>query len=136
MNSGIFLDASFWIAYRDERQEQHAQAVELLQRAFQERAHFFTTLPVICEIHAHFAPSRRKKRAVIDDFYCNPVVEIAEVSARDQDDALNLLRAHHDKSYSLCDAISFVVMRRLKVARALVFDDHFRQFGEFEINHF
>ena len=133
MNGRIFLDASFWIAYRDERQEQHTQAVELLQRAFRERARFFTTLPVICEIHANFARSRRKKRAVIDDFYSNPVVEIADVSARDQHDALDLLRTHHDKSCSLCDAISFVVMRRLKVARALVFDDHFRQFGEFEI---
>ena len=133
MNSGIFLDASFWIAYRDERQEQHAQAIELLQRAFSERVHFFTTLPVICEIHAHFARSRRRKRAILDDFYSNPVVEIAEVSARDQNNALNLLRTHHDKGYTLCDAISFVVMRRLKVARALVFDEHFRQFGEFEI---
>jgi len=133
MNGRIFLDASFWIAYRDERQEQHAQAIDLLRRAFRERAHFFTTLPVICEIHAHFARTRRKKRVVIDDFYSNPVVEIAEVSMRDQNDALDLLRAHHDKSYSLCDAISFVVMRRLKVARALVFDDQFRQFGEFEI---
>ena len=130
---GIFLDASFWIAYRDERQEQHAQAVELLRRAFRERARFFTTLPVVCEIHAHFARSRRKKRAVIDDFCNNPIVEIAEVTARDQNDALDLLKTHHDKSYSLCDAISFVVMRRLKVARALVFDDHFRQYGEFEI---
>lgn len=134
MNDGIFLDASFWIAYRDERQEQHARAVELLRGAFRERARFFITLPVICEIHAHFARSRRKKRAVLDDFYSNPVVEIAQVSARDQSEALDLLRTHHDKSYSLCDAISFIVMRRLKVTRALVFDDHFRQFGGFEVN--
>jgi len=135
MNGPIFLDASFWIAYRDERQEQHAQAIELLQRVFHELARFLTTLPVICEIHAHFSRSRLKKRAILDDFYANPILEIAEVSAHDQNNALHLLRTHHDKSYSLCDAISFVVMRRLKVARALVFDDHFRQFGEFEIVH-
>ena len=133
MNGRIFLDASFWIAYRDERQELHPQAKEILPRVFGERVMFVTTLPVVCEIHAHFSRSRPKKRMIMDDFYSNPVVTIAEVSSVDQQEALKLLRVQQDKNYSLCDATSFVVMRRLQLKRALAFDDHFRQFGEFEI---
>lgn len=133
MSGQVFLDASFWIAYRDERQEFHLRAKEIIPRLFRERVLFVTTFPVICEIHAHFARSRLKKRLVLDDLFSNPVVHIEEVSAQDQREALDLLRAHQDKSYSLCDAASFVVMRRLEVGRALAFDEHFRQFGEFEI---
>lgn len=133
MNSRVFLDASFWIAYRDERQEFHARAREILPRMFRERVLFVTTLPVICEVYAHFSRSRLKKRLVMDDLFDNPVVNIADVTVQDQQDALHLLRSHLDKSYSLCDAISFVLMRRLQVSRALAFDDHFRQFGEFEV---
>ncbi len=133
MSGRIFLDASFWIAYRDERQEHHLQAKDILPRVFREHQAFVTTLPVVCEIHAYFSRSRVKKRVVLDDLFSNPVVHIAEVSAKDQNHALELLRAHLDKNYSLCDALSFVVMRRLKLERALAFDEHFRQFGEFQI---
>jgi len=36
------------------------------------------------------------------------------------------------QSYSLCDAVSFVVSNAW-LKQALAFDEHFRQFGEFEI---
>jgi predicted nucleic acid-binding protein len=63
----------------------------------------------------------------------NPIVTIERISHQDQTDALALLHINDDKTYSLCDALSFVVMRRLKIHRAVSFDKHFRQFGEFEI---
>jgi predicted nucleic acid-binding protein len=133
MNNRVYLDASFWIAYRDERQDAHAQAKEILPRLFRERPLFVTTMPVVCEIHAYFSRSRVKKRLVLDDLFSNPVVQIEEVSPTDRQQALQLLRTQLDKEYSLCDALSFVVMRRLQLKRALAFDDHFRQFGGFEI---
>jgi len=43
------------------------------------------------------------------------------------------LRAHEDKSYSLCDALSFVVMERLRIREAIAFDQHFRAYGRFTI---
>ncbi len=127
------MDASFWISYRDERQEFHERAREVLIRLVRERASFVTTLPVLCEIHAYFSRSRLKKRVVMDDLFSNPIVEIIEISPRDQSDALALLRSHLDKNYSLCDALSFVVMRRLGIHQALAFDDHFRQIGGVDV---
>lgn len=133
MNNRIFLDASFWIAYRDERQNLHAEATAIFLRAFQRHVHLVTTLPVICEIHAHFSRARIKKRAILDDFFHNPVLVIEEVSNMDHNQAVDLLKVHHDKSYSLCDAVSVVIMQRLKLKRVFAFDDHFTQFGGFEV---
>ena len=63
----------------------------------------------------------------------NPLVRIEEITHSDQQQAFELLRRHADKSYSLCDAISFVVIGRLGLRQALSFDDHFRQFGGFQV---
>jgi uncharacterized protein len=133
MTSRIFLDASFWIVYRNERELLYPIARRTIGELFHQRVHFVTTLPVICEVHAYFARFQAEREMVLKDFYGNPIVTIQEASHHDQTKALELLRTHDDKSYSLCDALSFVVMRRLHLKRVLAFDNHFRQFGEFEV---
>lgn len=133
MNAPVFLDASFWIAYRDERQDFHAQSQRILAELFRQRLRFVTTLPVLCEIHAHFSRSEKKKQVILRDFDANPLVQIEAVTPADQQSAFELLRQHSDKAYSLCDALSFVVMGRLGLQRVLSFDDHFRQFGKLEV---
>jgi predicted nucleic acid-binding protein len=50
------------------------------------------------------------------------------------DDALfyegwQYLERHADKTYSLTDCISFVLMTRLGISEALTFDKHFAQAG-------
>jgi predicted nucleic acid-binding protein len=42
-------------------------------------------------------------------------------------------RRHRDKTYSLCDALSFAVMQRLGVRHAIAFDRHFREYGKFTL---
>lgn len=44
-------------------------------------------------------------------------------------EALALLLARLDKSYSMCDAVSFVLMRERHVHDALTTDHHFDQEG-------
>jgi uncharacterized protein len=133
MNGRAFLDASFWIAYRDERQDQHQKAKRALAEMFRRWMQFVTTLPVLCETHAHFCRKDRNQRIIIQDFDNNPLVQIENVTDTDRQKAFELLKHHAHKSYSMCDAISFSVMRRLDLKSVLCFDDHFRQFGEFEI---
>jgi predicted nucleic acid-binding protein len=133
MMNRIFLDASLWIAYRDEHEARHSDAKRIVAGLFRERVHFVTTLPVLCEIHAYFARSARRRETVLRDFWDNPVLTIEEVRHQDQKAAIELLRSQTDKTYPLCDALSFVVMRRIGVKRVLSFDEHFRQFGEFEV---
>lgn len=47
--------------------------------------------------------------------------------------AVRIVATHADKSYSLCDAISFAFMEAYRIRRAFAFDRHFRQFGRFEV---
>ncbi|MGH7975720.1 MAG: type II toxin-antitoxin system VapC family toxin [Limisphaerales bacterium] len=129
----VFIDSSFWITCREESEARHPEARRILTDLFSQRAHFVVTLPVICEVHANFSRNPRKRALILKDLCHNPLVTTEEVSHQDQKTALELLTTHRDKNYSLCDAISFVVMRRLKINRAAAFDVHFRQFGEFEI---
>jgi predicted nucleic acid-binding protein len=133
MNNGVFLDASFWVVYREESEIKHLLAQKIMSNLQSERAHFITTLPVVCETHAYFARDREKREFVLHDCSDNPLLSIEPLSQADQQAAIQLLNHHRDKSYSLCDALSFVVMRRLKVRRVAAFDSHFHQIGEFEV---
>lgn len=80
-----------------------------------------------------FARSQAVREQIIADFWENPLLHFAEVTDADHRAAIQLLRQHADKSYPFCDAISFVVMRRLGVKRVAAFDDHFRPVGGFEV---
>ncbi|HJX65431.1 MAG TPA: hypothetical protein VJ860_15930 [Polyangia bacterium] len=51
----------------------------------------------------------------------------------DEAAAIALVRTHEDKRYSLCDAMSFVVMERLNITDAIAFDRHFAEFGRFAL---
>ena len=133
MIAPIFLDASFWIAYRDARQPQWARAGELVKQFFRERRKFVTTVPVFCEIHAHFAKHKDRRRIIIADLWQNPLVKIELLTGADYEQTLNILAEHGDKTYPFCDVLSFVVMRRLQLTQVAAFDEHFHQFGEFEV---
>ena len=129
----VFLDASFWIALRDPREPWHGHAQKAAFRLLQERTVFVFTAFVLAETHAHFARSPRIRVQILDDAESNPVMHGEPATTSDQAEAIQLLRQHADKSYSFCDAVSFVVMRRLGLRQAASFDQHFHQFGEFEV---
>ena len=72
-------------------------------------------------------------QVVIRDFFENPILHYENPTIPDQHQALEILKNNRDKSYSFCDAVSFVVMERLGLKRVVTFDQHFEQFGNFEI---
>jgi predicted nucleic acid-binding protein len=134
MDRRVFLDASFWIAYRDpDGQKDFPRARTALTKMFQQQTRFVTTLPVLCEIHAYFSRHQKRKKMVIADLWNNPLVDIVPVTPQDQEQALEILAQHEDKDYPFCDVLSFVVMERMGIRRAASFDRHFYQIGKFEI---
>jgi predicted nucleic acid-binding protein len=58
---------------------------------------------------------------------------VERVSKGDENLAIDLVRSHEDKTYSLCDAVSFVVMARLGITDAIAFDRHFAEYGRFAL---
>jgi predicted nucleic acid-binding protein len=58
---------------------------------------------------------------------------VERVSKEDESLAIDLVRSHEDKTCSLCDAMSFVVMARLGITDAIAFDRHFAEYGRFAL---
>jgi uncharacterized protein len=59
----------------------------------------------------------------------NPDIETVWVDEELHQQAMKLLFSRPDKTYSLCDAISFVLMRQRHIRAALTTDRHFVQEG-------
>lgn len=133
MTSRVLLDASFWIALRDPREPWHSQAREAATRLLKQRTTFVFTTLVLAETHAYFVRSPALRTQILDDAQRNPTLQWEPVLPADEQEAVRLLREQRDKSYSLCDAVSFAVMRRLELTRAATLDVHFRQIGQFEV---
>ena len=67
--------------------------------------------------------------AFVGDLLDNPLVDVLWVDETLHRAALALLQARLDKTYSLCDAVSFVLMQHHSIADALTTDRHFQQEG-------
>ena len=63
------------------------------------------------------------------DLLDNPDIETVWVDEQLHREAMQLLIDRQDKTYSLCDAVSFVLMRQRKTTTALTTDRHFEQEG-------
>jgi uncharacterized protein len=59
----------------------------------------------------------------------HPKIEMAWVDESLHHQATDLLLSRLDKGYSLCDAVSFVMMRQAGINEALTTDHHFEQEG-------
>lgn len=65
----------------------------------------------------------------VTDLLENPDIETVWVNEPLHREAVELLMARQDKTYSLCDAVSFLLMRRQGISEALTTDHHFEQEG-------
>jgi uncharacterized protein len=63
------------------------------------------------------------------DLLENPDIENIWVSESLHREAMALLLARQDKLYTLCDAVSFVLMRQRNITESLTTDRHFEQEG-------
>lgn len=127
----VFTDASFWIGLRDPKDQFHGEAAKMARHLLAKRLHLVLTPLVFAEVHAQFSRARRSKAQVLRDCWENPIVRMEHPTVADQEQGLEILRQHQDKSYSFCDAVSFAVMLRMGIEQVVTFDDHFRQFGQF-----
>jgi predicted nucleic acid-binding protein len=126
----IFVDAGAFYAWLDEDDRGHARAVEFFAGAIASRTDLVTTNMVLAETHALVITRLRRPDiglAVVESILGGwATVECA--TEKDMDSAAALLRRYADKAFSLCDAVSFVVMERRGIRAAASFDRHFRQY--------
>jgi predicted nucleic acid-binding protein len=127
----IFVDTSFWIAFRDERDTHHQRAKELMREFFTARVQLAITDHIFAETHAYFVRSVPKRLQIIRDLLENPVVVVHSLDRRDRAQALRWLTEYDDKAWSFVDAMSLALIHRQKIPAAVSFDQHFGQPGGF-----
>jgi predicted nucleic acid-binding protein len=132
----VFVDTSGFFALLVAEDRNHAHARELFDQAAREQWRLVTTNAVVTETYALLLSRTREgrtKAVAFLDGLTGSAVRVERVRAGDEKSAADLVRKHHDKAYSLCNACSFVVMQRLGIADAIAFDRHFREYGKFAI---
>jgi predicted nucleic acid-binding protein len=90
--------------------------------------HSYVLAEFVALAHARRLP-RMAALTFVRDLVENPDIDTVWVNEALHREALALLMARPDKTYSLCDAVSFVLMRQRHVSEALTTDHHFEQEG-------
>jgi predicted nucleic acid-binding protein len=132
----VFVDSGGFFALLAAEDRFHDHARSPFARADAERWRLVTTNAVVVETYALLLARSRGGRGsalAFLDIVGDDAYQVERVRKPDEERAIALLRAHEDKSYSLCDALSFVVMERLRIREAIAFDRHFRAYGRFTI---
>jgi uncharacterized protein len=124
----IFVDSSFWIAFRNRRDARHDTAEALLK---QYDGAWVTTNHVRGETWTFLRRKMGHSSAVnfLDALAEAAQLTLVTVSPAIELEALGWLRRHDERVYSFVDATSFAVMRHLRIDRALAFGDDFTAAG-------
>ncbi|MSP12567.1 MAG: PIN domain-containing protein [Chloroflexi bacterium] len=124
----IFVDTSFVIALINERDQYHAQALELADKV--DGQSLLITDAVLLEVGNALARSYKVEAIeVIDDLLSSEDVEVVRLTTELFSQAFELYKTQIDKTWGLVDCISFVVMQNQNIGRVLTFDHHFVQAG-------
>ena len=124
----VFADSFYFFALLSRHDSYHERIVELLESS---RFRLVTTSFVLIEVGDGLAGGRRRTKLVdlIDEIRSDPANTIVPASEGLLEQGLDLYRKRDDKTWSITDCISFVVMKKMGIAEALTGDKHFVQAG-------
>jgi len=120
------LDTSGLLCYYHHDEPQHADAVAFFDATTMKLTHSYVLAEFVPLCQAR-GLNRAGALAFAADLLDNPQVELVWVDEFLHRAALSLLESRLDKTYSLCDAVSFVLMRDYGITEALTTDRHFEQ---------
>ena len=124
----IFADTSYYIALLSEVDERHDSAVEWSERVLGRQV---VTEYVLVEFGSALSKVRDRPLYVpfVEHLLADKDTEFIAASDELFRRGRALFGKRLDKSWSLVDCISFVVMRQRRVSEALTTDHHFEQAG-------
>jgi len=124
----MLLDTSGLLCLHFSTEPLHTQACVAYQKATTRLTHNYVIAEYVALANARRFPRVSVLYFVID-LLDNPDIETIWVDESMHRAAVELLTLRQDKTYSLCDAVSFIVMRQRGVADVLTTDRHFEQEG-------
>jgi predicted nucleic acid-binding protein len=129
----IFVDTSGWASLLERAEPDHAEALACLDRALQNNDHLVTTNFVLIELTALLTSPLRipKPRQIhlLHDLQRDPMLSVVRINDRLESDAWTIWQDRPDKTWSLVDCSSFVLMEQRRIQQALTTDHHFEQAG-------
>jgi predicted nucleic acid-binding protein len=131
--ASLFVDTSGWAHLADPRQSRHARAASVYRSARADGQRIITTNLVLMELAALLASPLRLPKPVciafIRDLRHSPRIEVTRIEEDTEIAAWNLWEARADKTWSLVDCASFLLMQSEGVTDVLTDDHHFEQAG-------
>lgn len=126
-----FADSSYWIARLDRKDALHAQAIKLGARLHGCRV--YTSQMVLVEVLnfvAEAGEQARTRAALAAEIAArDPQFVVVEQSAKQFRDAVAAYVKRGDKSWSLTDCASLLIIEQHGIRDVLTHDHHFEQMG-------
>lgn len=128
----IFVDTSFWVAYKNTRDSRQPEALQLYQ--VHRSGSLLTSNHVLGETWT-FLNTRAGHRDAVEflDMVEESGTRLLRTPEELEHEALVWLRRHDERRYSFVDATSFALMRELGIREALAFDSDFSAAGFIEL---
>jgi uncharacterized protein len=127
----VFFDTSFIIALETADDQNHESALKYWQNIITTLPTLVTTSYILGEVVTFFNNRNRHAKAVEigSRLISSPSIQLIHVDEALFNEAWEYFTKHEDKSYSLTDCISFIILKRLRIQTSLTFDKHFVQAG-------
>jgi predicted nucleic acid-binding protein len=129
----IFIDTSFWVALAATRDRHHAESRALLSTVGTEPLVTSNAVRGETWTFMRYRYGHDAGVAYLDRLERSPRLSLAFVTEAQEEESLEWLRRHDEREYSFVEATSFVLMRALKIDRALAFDGDFAAAGFTEL---
>ncbi|MDJ0582709.1 PIN domain-containing protein [Crocosphaera sp.] len=131
MKNTYFLDTSYLIALEIENEQSHQQVLQHWLTLVISKPFLITTTYIFDEVVTFFNSRNLHEEAIKigSNLLESPEIEVIEVDRNLFYQGWYYFQKHQDKSYSLTDCLSFVVMENRNLSTALTLDNHFVQAG-------
>ncbi len=124
----MLLDTSGLLCFHHRAEAQHAEAVQFFQAAPLRLTHNYVLAEFVALSLARGLP-QQAALAFVADLQDTTAVQVIYVHEALHRAAVAHLQQRPDKHWSLCDAVSFLLMSQYGILEALTTDHHFEQAG-------
>jgi len=130
----MLIDTSGLLCLHYPTEPLHSLACTAYKRGTVKLTHSYIIAEYVALANARRFP-RSSILTFVIDLLDNPDIEMVWINESLYRKAIDLLMIRQDKSYSLCDSISFILMRERSINEALTTDRHFEQEGFIRLLH-
>ena len=131
MKNIYFLDTSYILALEIKNEDAHQQVLQNWASLANSKPFLITTTYIFDEVVTFFNSRNLHYKAVEvgNRLLQSPDIELIEVDRYLFNQGWQFFQKYKDKSYSLTDCLSFIVMQEREIVTALTLDNHFHQAG-------